>query len=282
MPHLVENSNVYISSYVMSKREKIRRQNMNNIEAIILDWAGTAVDYGCFAPVQAFVEVFKHFGIEPTMEEVRKPMGMLKRDHIRTMLAMPRIQKLWVEKYQGPSQESDVEKLYELFESKLLSILDEFAQPKPYVLETVEQLREKGIKIGSTTGYTDIMMDIVTQKAKEAGYEPDAWFSPDAVGSMGRPYPFMIFKNMETLKISSVQSVIKVGDTVSDIKEGKNAGVYTVGILEGSSEMALTQEEYEALSKEEKQAELDRVSKIYKEAGADCVIKDIRGILELI
>ena len=107
---------------------------MNNIEAIILDWAGTAVDYGCFAPVQAFVEVFKHFGIEPTMEEVRKPMGMLKRDHIRTMLAMPRIQKLWVEKYQGPSQESDVEKLYELFESKLLSILDEFAQPKPYVL----------------------------------------------------------------------------------------------------------------------------------------------------
>lgn len=255
---------------------------MSKIEAVILDWAGTSVDYGCFAPVQAFVEVFKHFGIEPTMEEVRKPMGMLKRDHIRTMLAMPRIQTLWVEKYHGPSGESDVEKLYELFESKLLGILDGFAQPKPYVLETVAKLREKGIKIGSTTGYTDIMMDIVTKKAKEAGYEPDAWFSPDAVGSMGRPYPFMIFKNMETLKISSVQSVIKVGDTVSDIKEGKNAGVYTVGILEGSSEMALTQAEYEALSEEEKQVELDRVSKIYEDAGADCVIKDFRGILELI
>ncbi len=71
---------------------------MRNVEAVIFDWAGTTVDYGCFAPVQAFVEVFKHFGIEPTMQEVREPMGMLKIDHIRTMLHMPRIQKLWEEK----------------------------------------------------------------------------------------------------------------------------------------------------------------------------------------
>ena len=58
------------------------------IDGVIFDWAGTTVDYGSFAPVQAFVEVFKHFGIEPTMEEVRKPMGMLKIDLIRTMLKM--------------------------------------------------------------------------------------------------------------------------------------------------------------------------------------------------
>lgn len=56
---------------------------MGKIEAVIFDWAGTTVDFGCFAPVQAFVEVFKHFGIEPTMEEVRKPMGMLKRDTLK-------------------------------------------------------------------------------------------------------------------------------------------------------------------------------------------------------
>lgn len=61
---------------------------MRRIEAVIFDWAGTTVDYGCFAPVQAFVEAFKSFGIEPTMEEVRKPMGMLKIDHIRTMMQM--------------------------------------------------------------------------------------------------------------------------------------------------------------------------------------------------
>ena len=64
-------------------------------EAVIFDWAGTTVDYGCFAPVQAFMETFKAAGVEPTMEETRKPMGMLKIDHIRTMLHMERIEAEW-------------------------------------------------------------------------------------------------------------------------------------------------------------------------------------------
>ena len=115
---------------------------MSTYKAVIFDWAGTTVDYGCFALVQAFVEVFCHFGIEPTMEEVRKPMGMLKRDHIRTMLQMKRIFGLWKEKYGADWTEDDVEKLYSLFEEKLLGILDQFAEVKPYVLETIEELRK--------------------------------------------------------------------------------------------------------------------------------------------
>lgn len=252
------------------------------IAAVIFDWAGTTVDYGCFAPVQAFVEIFKHFGIEPTMEEVRKPMGMLKRDHIRTMLSMERIQNLWTEKYGKVPREEEVDKLYALFQEKLMSILHKFAQPKPYVLETIEELRNKGIKIGSTTGYTDSMMEIVVPKAKEAGYEPDAWFSPDAVGNMGRPYPFMVFKNMEVLKVGNVQQVIKVGDTVSDILEGKHAGVISVGVVEGSSEMGLTQEEYESLSKEEKQAKSEKVKQCFLSAGADFVIQNMKELITLI
>ncbi len=253
---------------------------MKKVEAVIFDWAGTTVDYGCMAPVQAFVEVFKHFGIEPTMEEVRKPMGMLKRDHIKTMLQMERICNLWREKYQVEPGEKEIDQLYGLFEEKLMSILDQYSEPKPYVVETVAKLREKGIRIGSTTGYTDPMMEIVTREAKTAGYEPDCWYSPDATGQKGRPYPYMIFRNMEQLGVSSVDAMIKVGDTVSDIREGKNAGVCTIGVLEGSSEMGMTKEEYEALSEEEKQVEKDRVAKIYVEAGADGVIEDIRGILD--
>ena len=85
---------------------------MSRIEAVIFDWAGTTVDYGCFAPVQVFVEVFRHVGIEPTMEEVREPMGMLKRDHIKTMLHMERIHKLWLEKYEREFTEEDIDSMY--------------------------------------------------------------------------------------------------------------------------------------------------------------------------
>lgn len=255
---------------------------MGKIESVIFDWAGTTVDYGCFAPVQAFAEVFKHFGIEPTMEEVRKPMGMLKRDHIKTMLEMERIHALWLEEYGYEPQEKDIDALYGLFEEKLMSILDRFAEPKPYVLETVQTLREMGIKIGSTTGYTDEMMAVVTRKAKEAGYEPDAWFSPNAVGNAGRPYPFMIFKNMETLKVSGVQNVVKVGDTVSDIREGKQAGVISVGVVEGSSEMGLSEEEYNGLSETEKETLCAEVEKTFQEAGADYIIRNMGELVPLI
>lgn len=254
----------------------------NRFEAVIFDWAGTTVDYGCFAPVQAFVEVFKHFGIEPTMEEVRKPMGMLKRDHIKTMLSMERIAGLWKEKYGKDWNEQDVNQLYGLFEEKLLAILDQFAEVKPYVPEAVKELRKRGIHIGSTTGYTDKMMAIVVPKAKENGYEPDAWFSPDSVDHMGRPYPYMIYRNMETFRVSAADRVIKVGDTISDIKEGKSAGVYTVGVIEGSSEMALTQAEYEALSESERAAKVDAVRERFLAAGADAVILNMSELMNLL
>ncbi len=252
------------------------------IEAVIFDWAGTTVDYGCFAPVQAFMEVFLKAGIEPTMAEVREPMGMLKREHIKTMLGMKRIEDLWVEKYGRKPGEEDVDRLYDSFEESLMGILDRFAQPKPYVVETVAKLREMGIKIGSTTGYTDEMMSIVVPRAKEAGYEPDAWFSPNSVGNAGRPYPYMIFKNMEALGIHSVENVVKAGDTVSDIKEGKNAGVFTVGVIEGSSEMGLSQEEFEGLSPEEKEQCVKRVTERFQEAGADAVIQNMSELLSVL
>lgn len=254
---------------------------IKDMECVIFDWAGTTVDYGCFAPVQAFVEIFRHFGIEPTMEEVREPMGMLKRDHIKTMLGMKRIHDLWVEKYGKEPTEADVDAMHDLFQEKLMGILDQFADPKPHVVETVAQLREMGIKIGSTTGYTDAMMEIVVPKAKEQGYEPDAWFSPNAVNNMGRPYPYMIFENMKALQISSVEKVIKVGDTLSDIREGKNAGVYTIGVVEGSSELGMTKEEYEALGEQERENAVQKVTERFLAAGADKVILHMGQLLEL-
>ncbi len=251
-------------------------------KAVIFDWAGTTVDYGCFAPVQAFMEVFKHFGVEPTMEETRKPMGMLKIDHIRTMLRMDRIAQEWERTNGATPTEDDVQRMYPLFEEKLLSILHQFAYPKPGTLETVAQLRGMGVKIGSTTGYTDRMMDIVAPAAAAQGYAPDAMFTPDAVGGKGRPYPYMIFRNLETLGIASVADAAKVGDTVSDIKEGTLAGLFTVGVVEGSSELALTQDEFESLDAAERAQACERVERTFREAGADAVIQNLTELPALL
>ena len=68
----------------------------------------------------------------------------------------------------------------------------------------------------------------------------------------------MIFKNMEALGIEATKQVVKIGDTTSDIKEALNAGVWAVGVIVGSSEMGLSEEEFMALSEENQQIAIEK------------------------
>lgn len=239
---------------------------------VILDWAGTSVDYGCFAPVNAFDRAFRACGIEPTVDEIREPMGMLKLDHIRTMLKMPRIHELWLKEHGAEPDEAAAAEIYRIFEESLMLSLADYAAPKLGTLETVEKLHAMGISIGSTTGYTDAMMEVVAKRAAEQGYVPDALFTPDAVGGLGRPYPYMIYANMRRFETASVGEVIKVGDTVSDIKEGLNAGVRSLVVLEGSSVLGLTEDEYAVLPDTERELILYSARQKLIKAGATDVL----------
>ncbi|RKD27173.1 phosphonoacetaldehyde hydrolase [Caminicella sporogenes DSM 14501] len=255
---------------------------MKRVEGVIFDWAGTTVDFGCIAPINAFIEIFKMVGIDITLEEAREPMGMLKRDHIKTILQMPRISKLWEKKYGKSFDEKDINKLYSKFEKILMESLSQYTDPIPYVLETVEFLREQGIKIGSTTGYTNNMMKIVVKGAKDKGYSPDFWVTPDTTKSYGRPYPYMIFRNMEALGLLTTWKVVKVGDTVADIKEGVNSGVWSVGVAVGSSQMGVNIEQFNSLSKEDKMNMVQKVKEVFLKAGADFVVENMSELPMLI
>ncbi len=219
---------------------------MTTIKCIIMDWAGTAVDFGCFAPLHVFLNIFEEKGVAITCREAREPMGMLKIDHIRAILAMPRVERQFAEIHGRRWTEDDVVSLYASFEKNLFSTLAEFTTPIPGVAETIERLKARGIRIGSTTGYTREMMDIVRPGAAAKGYTVDNLVTPTGLPA-GRPAPYMIFKNMIDLKIPSVRQVVKVGDTLADIREGLNAGVHTVGIVTGSNELGLSEEEYDLL-----------------------------------
>lgn len=259
-----------------------RGVTVNKIEGVIFDWAGTTVDFGCFAPVNVFIDIFKNAGIDVKMEEARAPMGMLKIDHIRAMLSMPRISALWEEKFGRVFNEHDVENLYAEFEPALMASLSEYTDPIPEVIETVQELRSQGLKIGSTTGYTQTMMDVVVPNAMKKGYSPDFYITPDGTNSLGRPYPYMIYRNMEALKLSASWKVVKVGDTVSDIKEAVNAGVWSVGVIIGSSEMGLSLAEFNALSKADQEKVIAKTEQTFLQNGADFTIKSISELPQLI
>lgn len=257
---------------------------MKRIECIIMDWAGTAVDYGCFAPVAAFLKAFEEIGITVTMEQVRRPMGMAKIDHIRELFRLETVSGTFGKLYGRPWNEEDVVAMNRKFEGYLFASLKDYTEPIPNVVSTLDGLRKNGVKIGSTTGYTRAMMDVVIPAAAAKGYVTDNCVTPDGLPS-GRPQPFMIYRNMIELAVPHVQNVLKYGDTIADIKEGVNAGVWTVGVVTGSNEMGLTLEETSRADGQWLEKRKSEIRKNMLLAGAHYVvdsIEEITGIIEII
>ena len=246
-----------------------------------MDWAGTTVDFGCFAPVNAFIKAFKEIDINISTKEVRESMGMAKIEHIRQLLRMKRIYNEFKNIYQRDWYEEDVTKLNRSFEKYLFETLTDYANPIPHVIDTVSFLRQKGIKIGSTTGYTRAMMDVVEPSARSAGYFTDNCITPNGL-PMGRPAPFMIFRNMIDLNVQNTDSVIKIGDTMEDIREGLNAKVWSIGVIVGSSELGLSEAEVNKIPEAELNEQIAVVSRKMTEAGAHYVINSIKELPTII
>ena len=247
------------------------------IKLVVFDWAGTTVDYGSSAPSEVFARIFTHAGLHFTREEINRPMGMEKKAHIRELLTGENGSRQWLDTYGAPWTEADVERLYQSFEDTLRQVVAEHSVPIPGVVETVAKLREQGLRIGSTTGYTSQMMELVIPRAKALGYEADCVVTPDITGA-SRPTPFMLYECMRRLNVYPPAAVVKVGDTVVDIQEGKNAGAWGVGILTGSNLLGLTQEEYQAAEPRELETRKREAAERYREAGADLVIDSIREL----
>lgn len=252
------------------------------IKTVIFDWAGTTVDFGCMAPVHAFRNAFLEKGIQLTDKEIREPMGKLKWDHIQQLLSLPSVKKQWIAIYGQLPQEKEVEELYQQFEHYLFKDLVKHSTLKPDTLETIERLRNAGINIGSTNGFNAPMMTIVAETAKKERYSPDFMATFEDVEGYGRPFPYMIHKNMQYFKNKSVDEVIKVGDTVSDIQEGKNAGVLTVGVIEGSSLMGISYDEYQKLEMGKKDRLKQSVALRFQQAGADICVNNLKELTEYI
>ena len=251
------------------------------LQGAILDWAGTAVDYGCLGPAAVFVEVFKKFDVEATIPEARRFMGLMKKDHIRGMIGLPEIQKRWEKVHKKNPDENDVEALYQETEPMMVSAISQHADPIPGLLETVAGMRELGMKIGSCTGYTAPMMDVLVPLARESGYAPDAVKCSSDVPK-GRPCPWMCYLNAIEMNVYPMAALVKIGDTVSDIQEGVNAGMWTIGLTQSGNELGLSQEEAEALPGSVLNEKLAHIENRFWKAGAHYVARGIWECLPIV
>jgi phosphonoacetaldehyde hydrolase len=254
---------------------------VNRLRAVVLDWAGTVIDFGSQAPVAAMVRAFRLHGIVLTAEEVRHAMGLLKREHIREVLKLPRVAAAWEAAHGAPPSDAVVERLFAEFQPQQLECLERYGDLIPGVVEAVAGMRKRGLKIGSTTGYTRQMLDRILPLAARQGYVPDADVTPDEVGE-GRPAPLMCYLNAVRLRAWPLSRCVKIGDTPSDIAEGRNAGMWTIGVAATGNEVGLSLAEWESLPKEERETRLVWARARLREAGAHFVVDSVADCLPVL
>ena len=222
------------------------------IKGVVLDWSGTVIDPFVIAPAKAFCRVFKNKGVNITMEEARGPMGLRKDLHIKKLTENKTIAEKWLSVHGKYPDKEDIDSMYKDFVPNQVEVLKTHSTLIPGVLEMAKQLRENNIKIGTTTGFTSIMVEEILKQIEIQGYLPDASVAGDDVVNGTRPAPFMLYKNLDMMNVYPIESVVKVDDTVSGIKEGLSAGCWTVGVAKYSNYMNInSMEEFENMDSEE-------------------------------
>ncbi|HKD49043.1 MAG TPA: phosphonoacetaldehyde hydrolase [Rhizomicrobium sp.] len=251
------------------------------VKAVVLDWDGTMIDFGCMAPVEALVNVFAEEGQCVSAEEARRDMGKAKLDHLRALLADPAVAARWRALKGNSPCEADIDRLYRRLGPAMKIAAARTSRLISGAAGTVAQLRELGVKIGSGTGYTrEMMADILISAAKQ-GYEPDVVVCAGETPS-GRPAPLMTWKALIALDAWPARACIKIDDAPVGIEEGRLAGCWTIGLSASGNGVGLDEESFAALSPLERQQRLARSEQALKQAGADFVIEDISQLLPFV
>lgn len=254
---------------------------MKHLKAVVFDWAGTIIDFGSFAPMGVFVEAFSRFGVIVTIAEAREPMGRPKRDHIEAMLAQPRIRAAWQEQHGRIPTQADIDAVYEVFVPLNEDVVDQYADLIPGTAETVKSLRESGLKIGSTTGYTRSIMNRVLPLAKAQGYEADNLVCAGDL-PQGRPTPLNMYKCFLDLGVWPAHAVIKVDDTGVGIDEGREAGCWTIAVALSGNEAGVTPAELSEMTVADKDKLRAKASAVLRQHQPDYIIDTVADLLPVI
>jgi len=247
---------------------------LRHIKAVIFDWAGTIIDYGCIAPTQVFIEVFRRRDIFISMEEARGHIGLAKKDHVRELFRLETVQKQWIAEFGRIPSEEDVDVIYRDLEPKLAAIVANYSEPIPGAIEVINSLKAQGIKVGSTTEYVSGMMNNILPVTYKYGLVPDSIVNSSEV-SAGRPAPWMIYRNCEKMNIYPLGQMVKIGDTVADIQEGKNAGMWTIGLTKSGNELGMSFGETEKADPDWLAEKIDLAGEKLLNAGADFVAEGV-------
>ena len=194
-----------------------------HIRLIVCDMAGTTVNEGGIV-YKTLVQTIKRYGLEIGDNEIKYWYGVNKTEVLKYFL-----NRSGEDDTKLPEMLTDfktnLKKNY--FEDKTISLIN----PKlPHLFNT---LRERGIKIALNSGFSVDIQEALIDNLEMRNFI-DGYISSESV-PQGRPEPFMIQELMKRFNIDDPNQVIKLGDSVNDILEGKNANCFkSIGVLSGA------------------------------------------------
>jgi phosphonoacetaldehyde hydrolase len=251
------------------------------LKAVVFDWAGTVVDFGSVAPMDAFVALFESEGLPLTVAEARGPMGLPKWSHIEALLSLPHVATAWAQHHGRAATAADVDRLLARFEPINLASIATHSALVPGAAETVAAIRAAGLRVGSTTGYTRPIMDVLQPLAASQGFAPEhVVCAGDLLDS--RPSPLGLYANMVALGVWPAHAVVKVDDTVPGLLEGSNAGSWTVAVLASGNACGLQAEQWVALSEPERAAHRAQAQRNLAAAEPDFCIDTVADLLPVL
>jgi phosphonoacetaldehyde hydrolase len=250
---------------------------MSAIVAVVFDWAGTMIDFGSRAPALALAQVFAAEGVPADEPTIRRYMGMAKREHVTAILSEPAMAARWEQAKGGDWGEADVDRLMDALEPAMRDAAAACTDLIPGAAETARALTARGIKLGSTTGYTRTMMAPIIPAAAAQGYAPGAIICAGET-PQGRPAPLMLWRALAELQAWPVTRCVAVDDAPVGIEAGGNAGMWTVGLAGSGNGVGLSLAEWQALPAAERGQRMAPVIQEFTLAGADFVIVSVADL----
>ena len=255
---------------------------MTEIKAVVFDWAGTMVDFGCRAPVDALVAAFAAEGVALSAEAARREMGMAKRAHVAAILANPEVARAWIEARGSAPGEADLEGIFVALGPLMTEAAERCSDLIPGAAKVARDLRARGVRIGSGTGYSPEMMEPIRRRAAEQGYEPEVVICAGDTPT-GRPSPQPLWQALIRLDAWPAHLCVKVDDAEVGMREGRYGGCWTVGVAASGNGVGLSLEELDALPDAERRARIDHAGEMLRAAGAHLIVEtvaDLPGVLE--
>ena len=249
------------------------------IQAVILDWGGTVLDHGCCDAVGAMRAAMHEAGVEPTEGDLRRKMGVSKLEQIRGLFESERVREEWVARHKAAIDEAGLLTLRDRYTA--LALATRQRDLLPGVMPLHEFLRQLGVVVATTTSQERPVMEQMLEMAARQGFHPAASACPDDTG-MGRPAPYMCYQIATRLRLHPLGACVKVGDTVADMEEGRNAGMWTIGVAETGNEVGLDLSALATLPAPERRLRVANGRTRLKSAGAHFVVDTLPDCLPVL